>query len=80
MWSPTSHELFYRTMDRQIMVVSYTVKGDTLVPGKPRLWSARQLWETGFGMSYDIAPDGKRLAALMDSKASPARRRTWSSC
>jgi serine/threonine-protein kinase len=66
-WSPTTQELFYRTMDRQIMVVSYTIKGDTFVPGKPRLWSERQVWETGFGASYDVAPDGKRLAALMDS-------------
>jgi serine/threonine-protein kinase len=49
------------------MVISYTVKGDTFVPGKPRLWSGRQLWETSSGTSYDIAPDGKRFAALMDS-------------
>ncbi len=30
-------ELFYRTMEQQIMVVSYTAKGDSFMPNKPRL-------------------------------------------
>ena len=51
------------------MVASYTVKGDSFAADKLRVWSekAKQLADFGiFGTaSYDLAPDGKRIAALM---------------
>ena len=58
-WSRDGHELLYQSGDR-IMAVSYTVKGDVFVPDKPRLWVS------GLGglTSFDLAPDGKRLAVL----------------
>jgi serine/threonine-protein kinase len=37
-WARNGRELFYRTEDSRIMVVSYTASGDTFVADKPRLW------------------------------------------
>jgi serine/threonine-protein kinase len=59
------------------MSVSYTVKNGSFVPGKPRLWTATALTPTAlrsmgvaYGSSiYDLAPDGKRVAAFMDENA-----------
>ena len=36
-WSRNGHDLIYQSGD-QIMAVNYTVKGDTFVAGKPRVW------------------------------------------
>ena len=40
---------------------------DSLVADQPRLWSDRELPNTGIigGSNYDVAPDGKRVAVLM---------------
>jgi serine/threonine-protein kinase len=62
-WSSNGRELFYARQDNRIMVVDYTVEGATFVPGKPRLWSDRQIFYTGT-MNLDLAPDGKRFAVL----------------
>jgi hypothetical protein len=47
------------------------VKGDSFVAEKPRLWSEKRL--AAFGVvgvgTYDLAPDGKRIAALMPAEA-----------
>jgi len=52
----------------QIMAVSYTVKGDTFVPDKPRVWIAKL-----GGTDWDLAPDGKRVAVVipMESAVAP---------
>jgi Tol biopolymer transport system component len=57
-WSGTRHELLYQSGD-QIMAASYTVKGDTFVADKPRVWIAKL-----GGTQWDLAPDGKRVAVL----------------
>jgi WD40 repeat protein len=57
-WSRNGHELVYRSGD-QIMATSYTVKGDTFVAEKPRVWIAKL-----GGTQWDLAPDGKRVAVL----------------
>jgi len=54
------------------MVADYTVKGDTFAPGKPRVWSDKQLADTG--VNYDLAPDGKRVAALMPAEETGAQQ------
>jgi serine/threonine-protein kinase len=59
MWSRTSHDLLYQSGD-QIMAVSYSVKGDTFVADKPRVWLAKLGGATAFG----LAPDGKRVAVM----------------
>jgi serine/threonine-protein kinase len=65
LWSRNGRELFFRTEDNQIMVASYTVKGDSFVADKPRAWSEKRLANIGIASNYDLAPDGKRIAALM---------------
>jgi hypothetical protein len=54
------------------------VKGDSFAPDKPRLWSEKKLADFGLvGIgNYDLAPDGKRIAAIMpaeSAEAQPAR-------
>jgi Tol biopolymer transport system component/predicted Ser/Thr protein kinase len=67
LWSRNGRELFFRTGDSQLMTVSYTTAGGSFVSDKPRPWSEKRL--ANFGLigtaSYDIAPDGNRVAALM---------------
>jgi hypothetical protein len=57
-WLRTGHDLLYQAGD-QILTASYTVKGDTFVAGKPRVWIARL-----GGTQWDLAPDGKRVAVV----------------
>jgi eukaryotic-like serine/threonine-protein kinase len=68
-WSPNARELFYAGSDRRIQVASYTVKGDSFLAEKPRVWS-----ETRQGMHMfpilDVAPDGKRVLALFAANES----------
>ena len=64
-WSRGGRELFYKTFDQRVMVVSYTTTADSFAAGKPRAWSVRALADTGTYPNYDVAPDGKRLAVLM---------------
>jgi hypothetical protein len=64
-WSPNKHDLLYQSGD-QIMAVSYTVKGDTFVPEKPRVWLAKLDGATG----WDLNPDGKRVAVITPASTS----------
>ena len=50
------------------MVASYTVKGDSFVADKPRVWSEKRLANFGLLANYDLAPDGKRIVALMPAE------------
>jgi serine/threonine-protein kinase len=68
-WSRDGRELFFRNLDNQVMVASYSVKGDSFVADKPRLWSEKRLGVRGNTPTYDVAPDGKRIAALMSADA-----------
>jgi serine/threonine-protein kinase len=63
MWS--RGDLFFETPDRHIMAAAYTVKADSFVAGKPRLTSEKTIGGSFFTKSSDLAPDGKRLVALM---------------
>jgi Tol biopolymer transport system component/tRNA A-37 threonylcarbamoyl transferase component Bud32 len=64
-WSPSGRDLFYRSPANQIMVVDYTVEGDSFQASKPRLWSETRLTMTGPWANYDRHPDGKRLAVII---------------
>jgi len=63
-WSRTASELFYVTNDGHIMVVPYTVSGQSFQPGKPRLWAEPAIGMSGNAQPLDLAPDGKRFAVL----------------
>ena len=47
------------------MAVSYNAKGDSFAAGKPRVWSETRLLKVSDLPVYDLAPDGKRLAAVL---------------
>jgi len=66
-WSRSSRELFFRTMDNQIMVAAYTANRDSFQPGKPRMWSANVLANAGSWGNYDLSRDGQRVVALLPS-------------
>ncbi len=69
-WSRTRPELLYAATDQKIMVVPYTVEGDSFRPGKPTRWS-----DAGFVRrplllgNFDPHPDGQRLA--LDGSQTP---------
>ena len=50
------------------MVVSYTAKGDSFVADKPRLWTDKQLADTGAVLNLDITPDGEHFVVLMPAE------------
>jgi Tol biopolymer transport system component len=66
LWSRNGHDLVYQSGD-QIMAASYTVKGDTFVADKPRVWIAKL-----GGPYWDLPPDGKRVAVLTPVKSAEA--------
>ena len=65
-WSGAGHELVYRSGD-QLMTVSYSVKGDSFVAEKPRVWISRL-----GGTNWDLAPDGKRVAVVIPEASAQA--------
>jgi serine/threonine-protein kinase len=63
-WSRDGKQLFYRTSEQKIMVVSYTAAGGSFQADKPRLWSPGDFTYRGQGQNYSMAPDGKRAVVL----------------
>ena len=55
------------------MVAAYRVKRGSFQADSPRLWSQRRLGDTGVLPNFDVAPDGRRVAALLPA-ASPAEQ------
>jgi hypothetical protein len=51
------------------MAAGYTTKGDSFAAGKPRAWTETRLRDIGGSSNYDLAPDGKRLAAFVADDA-----------
>jgi hypothetical protein len=70
-WAPNGRELLYRSGD-QVMSVTYSVAKDLFVSEKPRVWLSALGGEIGFG--FDLAPDGRRVAAVMPIAATGAPR------
>jgi serine/threonine-protein kinase len=75
LWSRNAHELFYRTVDQRIMVANYTVKGDSFIPERPRLWYSKRIANVGTNWNLDLAPDGRRFVVLMPAEAAEKRER-----
>ena len=74
MWSK-NNELFYETADKRIMVVEYSVDGDSFIVGKRRLWSDRRLIYDAT-LNVALYPDGKRFAVFESPKAAESDRNT----
>jgi hypothetical protein len=65
LWSRDGRELLFQARDQRVMAIDYSVKGDSFAAGKPRVWSEARLLNAGDLPVYDLAPDGKRLAAIL---------------
>jgi serine/threonine-protein kinase len=77
MWSSSGRELFFETLDNHIFAAAYTVKGDAFVADKPRMWSETPIAGTGAvnpGKNVGLAPDGKRIVALMPTATGDAQQ------
>ena len=64
---------FFDPVNDRIMVASYSVKGDSFVAEKPRVWASRNValaLSGAVGAQYDLAPDGKRIAVATDAGGS----------
>ena len=68
-WSRDGRELLFQTLDQRVMAVSYTVNDGSFIAGKPRVWTETRLRSTENNLNYDLAPDGKRLAAIVADDA-----------
>jgi Tol biopolymer transport system component len=69
-WSRSGHDLLYESGD-QIMAASYSVKGDTFVADKPRVWIAKLGGAVGY-TTWDLAPDGKRVLVVTPVESAEA--------
>jgi Tol biopolymer transport system component/predicted Ser/Thr protein kinase len=75
-WSTNGHELFFLGPDHRIRAVEYTVDGHSFSAGKSRVWSATRVADLGVNSAYDLAPDGKRFAAILNAEpAAESNRR-----
>ena len=64
-WSRHARKLFFLGPDGRIMAVGYTASGDSFEAGKPQVWSPKPLLVVVGLHPYDLAPDGKRFAAVL---------------
>jgi len=46
------------------MASSYTIQGETFSAGIPRVWSPTTVRRIGVQQSFDVSPDGKRVATF----------------
>jgi serine/threonine-protein kinase len=75
MWSRSGRELFFESFDNRIMAAGYMVQRDSFVADKPRLWSEKTLGNTVItSKNVDLAPDGKRVVALMPAEGLETRQ------
>jgi eukaryotic-like serine/threonine-protein kinase len=65
LWFRDGRELLFEALGQRVMAASYTAKGDSFAAGKPRMWTETRLRDIGPNSNYDLAPDGKRLAAFL---------------
>jgi hypothetical protein len=73
-WSRNGREIFFWQFDErhpknELMVAPYQARGDLLMADKPRPWSGRPLAVFSTTRSYDPAPDGKHIVALVPADA-----------
>jgi serine/threonine-protein kinase len=69
-WSRNGHEIFFWQFDEnhpknELMAAPYQARGDLLMAEQARPWSGRPLAVFSTTRSYDPAPDGKHIVALV---------------
>jgi Tol biopolymer transport system component len=60
-WSRRRNDLFYLSPDSHLMVVSYTVEGNTFRADPPQKWSEQPINDRPTTRSFDVHPDGDRF-------------------
>jgi len=65
-WARSGRKLFFLTPDWRIMFVDYAVAAGSFAAGKPQMWSQKNLEFLGVNYPYDLAPDGKRFAVVVN--------------
>jgi serine/threonine protein kinase/Tol biopolymer transport system component len=73
-WSRDGKNLFFETLDNRIAVAGYTVKGDSFVASKPRVWSDKQLYAPTGDQNFDLFGDGARIAAVLPQQSADETR------
>ncbi len=72
-WSRNGREIFFlEPEDWRIMVASYSTEGGVFTASKPRVWSQRRMAWLGGNYPYDLAPDGRRFAFVLNPSAAGA--------
>jgi hypothetical protein len=66
-WSTKGHELFF-VSSRVLMSVSYQAHGESFAAEKPRVWFEKKIANFAFTKSYDPAPHGKSVVAIMPAE------------
>ncbi|HET9384750.1 MAG TPA: protein kinase [Gemmatimonadales bacterium] len=68
-WGPAGSRTLFFEDDYRIMAATYTIKGDEFVVEQVRPWSETTLAQPfGNAKNYDLAPDGKRVIALIPAR------------
>ena len=80
-WSPRKQELFYTAPiagqiagQIAVMVVPYEVEGRTFRPSPPRRWYPELITSTRTARSFDVHPDGDRIAIAKPEMRADAGR------
>jgi len=73
-WSRVGRHLFFESLDNRIMVADYTMQGDSFIADKPRVWSETRLANLGLFKNFDLAPDGKRIVALVPAEGAESQQ------
>ena len=72
-WSRDGRELLFLSPDRRVKAIVYTAKGDSFAAGNPRVWTEARLQGAFGSFNFNLAPDGKRLAAMVADDASAGK-------
>jgi len=68
---PGRTSALYATIGGRLMAADYEAVGDSFVAGRPRPWAASRTILQG-GSNYDLAPNGKRAAAVVSEESEGA--------
>jgi serine/threonine-protein kinase len=63
-WARNSRQLFYRSPQNRVILVDYKTAQDSFIPEKPRIWADTQVYNGGMMPTFDVSPDGKRIAVV----------------
>ena len=73
-WSRTRRELLYATPDHRLMTVSYAVNGNSFHAENPHLLPNSRFLPRVVARSFDLHPDGNRVALVKAPEAPVAKR------